>query len=113
LLRVADDIRIGKDTDNNIIVINYRYTEPELEYIFDNSDSAAIIVEGVDKPTLFGEIVQAITGMDGVLVGIRANVVNNSRARVVADVQIKDLEHLYRIIARLNTISGVIEITRG
>ena len=35
------------------------------------------------------------------------------RARVVADVQIKDLEHLYRIIARLNTISGVIEITRG
>ena len=79
----------------------------------DHRYTARIKVEGVDKPTLFGEIVQAITAMDGVLVGVRANVVNNSRTRVAADVQIKDIEHLYRIIARLNTISGVIEITRG
>ena len=79
----------------------------------DHRYTARIKVEGIDKPTLFGEIVQAITTLDGILVGIRANVVNNSRARVIADVQIKDIEHLYRIIARLNAISGVIEITRG
>ncbi len=34
--------------------------------------TARIKVEGVDKPTLFGEIVQAITAMDGVLVGVDA-----------------------------------------
>lgn len=79
----------------------------------DNRYTARIKVEGIDKPKLFEEIVQTITGMDGVLVGIRANVVNNSRTRVIADVKIKDIEHLYRIIAKLNTISGVIEITRG
>lgn len=39
--------------------------------------------------------------------------VNNSRTRVVAEIQVKDLEHLYRVIAKLNAISGVIEITRG
>lgn len=79
----------------------------------DNRYTARIKVEGVDKPSLLGEIVQSITGLDGVLVGVRANVINNSRTRVIADVQIKDIEHLYRIIARLNNISGVIEITRG
>ena len=67
----------------------------------------------MDKSTLFGEIVQGITAMEGSIAAIRANVVNNSRTRVVADVQVRDLEHLYRIIARLNTISGIIEIIRG
>ena len=79
----------------------------------ENRYTARIKVEGIDKPSLFGDIVQNITGTDGVIVSIRANVVNNSRAHVVAEVQVRDLEHLYRIIARLNTISGVIEITRG
>lgn len=79
----------------------------------DRRYTARIKVEGVDKPTLFSEIVQAITATDGVLIGIKANVVNNSRTRVVADVKIKDIEHLYRIIAKLNAISGVIEVTRG
>lgn len=101
-----DCVNIDKADPNKLVAVSWGKLK-------DHRYTARIKVEGVDKPTLFGEIVQAITGMDGVLVGIRANVVNNSRARVVADVQIKDLEHLYRIIARLNTISGVIEITRG
>lgn len=79
----------------------------------DTRYTARIKVEGIDKSSLFGEIVQNITGMDGNIVGIRANVVNNSRTRVIVEVQVKDIEHLYRIIAKLNTISGIIEITRG
>jgi len=79
----------------------------------ENRYTARIKVEGIDKPSLFGDIVQNITGTDGIIVSIKANVVNNSRAHVVVEVQVRDLEHLYRIIARLNTISGVIEITRG
>ena len=75
--------------------------------------TARIKVEGVDKSSLFGDIVQGITAMEGNIAAIRANVVNNSRTRVIADVQVRDLEHLYRIIARLNTISGIIEIIRG
>ena len=101
-----DCANIDKADPNKLIAVSWGRLK-------DHRYTARIKVEGVDKPTLFGEIVQAITAMDGVLVGVRANVVNNSRTRVVADVQIKDIEHLYRIIARLNTISGVIEITRG
>ena len=51
--------------------------------------------------------------MDGLISNVKASVVNNTRTRVVADLQVRDLEHLYRIIAKLNNISGILEITRG
>jgi len=99
--------------------INVNKTDPSKHVavawgkIKDTRYTARIKVEGVDKSSLFGEIVQSITAMDGNIVGIRANVVNNSRARVIVEVQVRNIEHLYRIIAKLNTISGIIEITRG
>mgnify|MGYP003604224250 FL=1 len=67
----------------------------------------------MEKPSLLADIVQTVTVMDGLITNVRANVVNNTRTRVVADLQVKDLEHLYRIIAKLNNISGILEITRG
>lgn len=75
--------------------------------------TARIKVEGVEKPSLLADIVQTVTVMDGLITNVKANVVNNTRTRVVADLQVKDLEHLYRIIAKLNNISGILEITRG
>lgn len=72
-----------------------------------------IKLEGIDKSSLVGDIVQNITLMDGSIASMKANIVNNLRTRVVVDVLVKDLEHLYRIIAKLNTISGIIEIIRG
>lgn len=79
----------------------------------DTRYTARIKVEGVEKQSLLAEIVQAIALMDGLITNVKASVVNNSRTRVVADLQVKDLEHLYRIIAKLNNISGILEITRG
>lgn len=70
-------------------------------------------VEGVDRQNLLSDIVQSISIMDAGLVGVRAHVINNTRVHVDAEVLVKDLEHLYRVIAKLNAISGVVEITRG
>ncbi|WP_367882923.1 ACT domain-containing protein [Cloacibacillus evryensis] len=70
-------------------------------------------VEGVEKQSLLADIVQTIALMDGLISNVKASVVNNTRTRVVADLQVRDLEHLYRIIAKLNNISGILEITRG
>lgn len=75
--------------------------------------TARLKIEGIDKPNLVSDIVEGITTMQAFLKDIRATVINNSRTRVVAEVQVKDIEHLYKIVARLNTISGVIEIIRG
>lgn len=88
--------------------INVSWGKPK-----DSRYTARIKVEGVDRQNLLSEIVQNISLMDAGLAGVRANVVNNSRTRVIAEIQVRDLEHLYRVIAKLNAISGVIEITRG
>ena len=47
------------------------------------------------------------------LLATAVHIVNNTRTRVVADVQVKDLEHLYRIMAKLNNQSGILDVTRG
>ncbi|MEG1642329.1 MAG: bifunctional (p)ppGpp synthetase/guanosine-3',5'-bis(diphosphate) 3'-pyrophosphohydrolase [Synergistaceae bacterium] len=75
--------------------------------------TARLKIEGVDKATLFSDVVQAITAMDALITSIKAKVVNNSRTRVIAEIKVKDLEHLYRVVARLNTVSGIIEVIRG
>lgn len=56
---------------------------------------------------------QTITNMDGLITNVKASIFNNTRTRIAADLQVKDLEHFYRIVAKLNNISGILEITRG
>lgn len=70
-------------------------------------------LEGADRPGLFVDAAQAINSLDGVIVQVRAFVVGSSRGRMAIDLQVRDLEHLYRIIAKLNAIRGVIEVIRG
>lgn len=79
----------------------------------DSRYTARIKVEGAEKPSLLADIVQTITNLDGLISNVKASVVNNTRTRVVADLQVRDLKHLYLIIAKLNNISGILEITRG
>jgi GTP pyrophosphokinase len=75
--------------------------------------TARIKVEAADRAGIFADLGQAISQTDGLIVNIRGSVVNGTRSRFVIELQVWDLEHLYRIIARINTIKGLIEITRG
>ncbi|MDL2264556.1 (p)ppGpp synthetase, partial [Synergistaceae bacterium OttesenSCG-928-I11] len=75
--------------------------------------TARIKVEAADRVGVFADLGQAISQTDGLIVNIRGNVVNGTRSRFVIELQVWDLEHLYRIIARINTIKGLIEIMRG
>jgi GTP pyrophosphokinase len=74
---------------------------------------ARLRVEASDRVGVFADLGQAISLTDGQIVNIRGSVVNGARSRFVIDVQVWDLEHLYRVIARINGIPGMIEITRG
>lgn len=69
---------------------------------------ARVNVEGVEKPSLLADIVQTTAQMDGLV----SRVIHNTSSRVVADFQVKDLEHLYRIMGKLNNIPGVLEVNR-
>ncbi|MDR1884852.1 MAG: bifunctional (p)ppGpp synthetase/guanosine-3',5'-bis(diphosphate) 3'-pyrophosphohydrolase [Synergistaceae bacterium] len=75
--------------------------------------TARIKVEAGDRVGVFADVGQAISQTDGLIVNIRGNVVNGTRTRFVIELQVWDLEHLYRIIARINSIKGMMEITRG
>ncbi|MDR3322297.1 MAG: TGS domain-containing protein, partial [Synergistaceae bacterium] len=75
--------------------------------------TARLRVEASDRVGVFADLGQAISLTDGQIVNIRGSVVNGTRTRFVIELQVWDLEHLYRIIARINSIPGMIEITRG
>ncbi|MDR1965864.1 MAG: bifunctional (p)ppGpp synthetase/guanosine-3',5'-bis(diphosphate) 3'-pyrophosphohydrolase [Synergistaceae bacterium] len=75
--------------------------------------TARIKVEANDRIGVFADLGAGINQTDGLIVNIRGNVINGIRTRFVIELQVWDLEHLYRIIARINIIKGIIEITRG
>ncbi len=75
--------------------------------------AARLKLEGADRPGLFAEVAQAITSLDGSITQVRAFVAGSNRGRMTIDLQVRDLEHLYRIIAKLNSIKGVMEVLRG
>ncbi|MDR1470948.1 MAG: bifunctional (p)ppGpp synthetase/guanosine-3',5'-bis(diphosphate) 3'-pyrophosphohydrolase [Synergistaceae bacterium] len=75
--------------------------------------TARIRVEANDRAGVFADLGAAISQTDGMIASIRGAVVNGTRTRFVIELQVWDLEHLYRIIARINLMSGTIETTRG
>jgi len=44
---------------------------------------------------------------------ISAHVVDKNRARMNMEILVKDVEQLYRIMARINSIEGVLMVVRG
>ncbi|MDR0764728.1 MAG: bifunctional (p)ppGpp synthetase/guanosine-3',5'-bis(diphosphate) 3'-pyrophosphohydrolase [Synergistaceae bacterium] len=74
--------------------------------------TARIKVEANDRVGVFADLGTAISQTDGSIVNIRGTVVNGIRTRFVIEILVWDLEHLYRIIARINLIRGMIETTR-
>jgi len=75
--------------------------------------TARLKVEGMDRSGLFSDVSQAITSLDGNIVGVKASVIAANRARMTVEIRVKDVEHLYRIMAKLNTLNGIIEVFRG
>lgn len=75
--------------------------------------AAKLKLEGADRPGLFADVAQAINGLDGSITQVRAFVAGGSRGRMIIDLEVRDIEHIYRIIAKLNSINGVIEVLRG
>lgn len=72
-----------------------------------------IKVEAADRAGLFADLGQAISQTDGLITNIRGGVVNGARSRLVVEMQVWDIEHLYRIMAKINLIKGLIEVTRA
>ncbi len=75
--------------------------------------TARLKLEAMDRPGLFADVTQAIATLDAAMAAVKANLVGAQRARMTIDLFVRDVEHLYRVMARLNALDNVIEVTRG
>ena len=75
--------------------------------------TARLKLEAIDRPGLFSDVTQVLLNLDASMVAVKANVVGAQRARMTLDLSVRDVEHLYRVMARLNALDNVIEVIRG
>jgi len=70
-------------------------------------------LEAIDRAGLFADVTQAINAAEGNILSISAHVVDKNRARMNMEIQVKDVEQLYKIMARINSVEGVLMVLRG
>lgn len=74
---------------------------------------ARIIVDALDRPGLFSDVAEAVSQAESGLASIKANQIGGGQARMKLEVIVKNLEHLYNVIAKINKVKNVIDVNRG
>ncbi len=70
--------------------------------------------EALDRPNLIRDAAQVIGQVGGSSIhGIKATTIGNSMMVMKIELWVKDAEHLYEIIGKLNSVKGMLEVTRG
>lgn len=75
--------------------------------------TARLKAEGVDRDELLADATKALSLEGASILGIKANMVGNSLMRMKIELRVRNLEHLYASMARLNEVRGIIEVVRG
>ncbi|MBQ9420089.1 MAG: bifunctional (p)ppGpp synthetase/guanosine-3',5'-bis(diphosphate) 3'-pyrophosphohydrolase, partial [Synergistaceae bacterium] len=73
---------------------------------------AKLNAEGEEREELISDVNKAISFEGSSLVGFKAVMVGNSLMRIKIDLRVRNLEHLYAVMARLNEVRGIIEVVR-
>ncbi len=74
---------------------------------------AKLNAEGEEREELISDVNKAISFASSSLTGFKAVMVGNSLMRMKIEVRVKDLEHLYSVMAKLNEVRGIIEVVRA
>ncbi|MDR3265678.1 MAG: bifunctional (p)ppGpp synthetase/guanosine-3',5'-bis(diphosphate) 3'-pyrophosphohydrolase, partial [Synergistaceae bacterium] len=72
-----------------------------------------IRAEAMDRGNLVRDVAQVIGQTDASIHGIRVSVIDNTLVRMKIELRVKNLEHLYEIIGKLNGVRGMVEISRA
>jgi GTP pyrophosphokinase len=70
-------------------------------------------LEGVDRPGLFGDVSQGVNAAEASLVGVKAAVRGRNQAMMTLEIQVRNMEHLYKVMAMLNALPGIQRVFRG
>ncbi|MBQ6775293.1 MAG: bifunctional (p)ppGpp synthetase/guanosine-3',5'-bis(diphosphate) 3'-pyrophosphohydrolase [Synergistaceae bacterium] len=73
---------------------------------------AKLNAEGEEREELISDVNKAVSFEGSSLVGFKAVMVGNSLMRIKIDLRVRNLEHLYTVMARLNEVRGIIEVVR-
>ncbi|NLL36593.1 MAG: bifunctional (p)ppGpp synthetase/guanosine-3',5'-bis(diphosphate) 3'-pyrophosphohydrolase [Fretibacterium sp.] len=68
--------------------------------------------EALDRANLIRDAAQVIGQAGGSIHGIKATMIGNSMMRMTIELRVKNAEHLYEIIGKLNGVKGMLEVTR-
>lgn len=75
--------------------------------------TARLRAEGVDREELLADTTHALTLEGASIAGIKASMAGNSLMRMKIELRVRNLEHLYSAMAKLNEVRGILEVTRG
>ncbi|MDR1874746.1 MAG: bifunctional (p)ppGpp synthetase/guanosine-3',5'-bis(diphosphate) 3'-pyrophosphohydrolase [Synergistaceae bacterium] len=72
-----------------------------------------IRAEAMDRGNLVRDVAQVIGQADSGIHSIRVSVIDNTLVRMKIELRVRNLEHLYEIIGKLNGVRGVVEVSRS
>lgn len=75
--------------------------------------TARLKAEGEDREDLLTDATKALALEGSSIAGIKATMVGNSLMRMKIELRVRNLEHLYSVMAKLNEVRGIMEVTRG
>ena len=75
--------------------------------------TARLKAEGLARDDLIGDATKALTLEGASILGIKAMMAGNSLMRMKIELRVRNLEHLYSAMGRLNEVRGILEVTRG
>ena len=74
---------------------------------------AKLRAEGEEREELISDVNKAVSLENSSIVGMKVVMVGNSLMRMKIELRVKNLEHLYSVMARLNEVRGIMEVVRG
>ena len=102
----VDCANIRNPKEERLVNVSWAPTEGKLF-------TARLKAEGIDRSDLLSDAARAIGAEGGSIAGIKASTMGNSLMRMKVELRVRNLEHLYAIIAKLNEVKGIMEVTRG
>lgn len=77
-----------------------------------NMYTARLKLEGEDRDELLADTTKAL-GLDGCSIsGIKASTAGNSLVRMKVEIKVRDLQHLYSAMSKINEVRGIMSVER-
>ena len=100
-------------TDERKIKVEWAVQDKENSGRKTGSYIAKLRAEGEEREELISDVNKAVSLENSSIVGMKVVMVGNSLMRMKIELRVRNLEHLYSVMAKLNEVRGIMEVVRG